>query len=54
MKDLPSRVRGKAILIANALLEAGHAESRAIRIAVARAREWGRRSGLMDPGGPGA
>ena len=42
MKNLPPRVRAKAIEIANALLEAGHPEGQAIRIAIARAREWAR------------
>lgn len=40
MKNLPPRVRAKAIDIANALLESGHAEGRAIRIGIARAKEW--------------
>lgn len=40
MKNLPPRVRAKAIEIANALLESGHPEGQAIRIAVARAKAW--------------
>lgn len=44
MKNLPPRVRAKAIDIANALLESGHAEGRAIRIAIAQAKLWARRS----------
>lgn len=40
MKNLPPVVREKAILIANALLEAGHSEDQSIRIAIARARTW--------------
>lgn len=40
MKNLPVRVRHKAIDIANALLEDGYEEGRAIPIAVAQAKEW--------------
>jgi len=40
MKNLPPLVRAKAIDIANALLEAGHPEGQAIRIAIAGARRW--------------
>ncbi len=40
MKHLPEPVREKAIEIANALLAEGVAEGKAIRIAIARAREW--------------
>ncbi|MVO98517.1 DUF2188 domain-containing protein [Paenibacillus lutrae] len=40
MKNLPSRVRDKAIEIANALLDDGHEEGRAIAIATAKAEEW--------------
>lgn len=40
MKNLPPFVREKAILIANALLEAGHPEDQSIRIAIARAKGW--------------
>jgi uncharacterized protein YdaT len=42
MKNLPPRVRAKAIEIANALLESGHPEGQAIRIAIARAKAWAR------------
>jgi uncharacterized protein YdaT len=42
MKNLPERVREKAIAIANALLEEGMEEGKAIRIAIAKAREWAR------------
>ena len=42
MKNLPPRVRAKAIEIANALLESGHPEGQAIRIAIARAKQWAR------------
>jgi uncharacterized protein YdaT len=40
MRNLPPLVRAKAIEIANALLAAGHPEGQAIRIAIARARQW--------------
>jgi len=46
MKNLPPSVRAKAIEIANALLEEGCDEGRAIRIAIARAKEWAVRQGL--------
>lgn len=42
MKHLPASVREKAIEIANALSEEeGMDEGRAIRIAIAKAKEWG-------------
>ncbi|MEK8127540.1 hypothetical protein WMW72_06380 [Paenibacillus filicis] len=40
MKNLDERVRNKAIEIANALLEDGYEEGRAIAIATAQAKEW--------------
>ncbi|ULL18328.1 DUF2188 domain-containing protein [Paenibacillus sp. H1-7] len=40
MKNLEPRVRNKAIEIANALLEEGYEEGRAIAIATAKAKEW--------------
>jgi uncharacterized protein YdaT len=40
MKNLPPEVRAKAIDIANALLESGRPEGQAIRIAIARAKQW--------------
>jgi uncharacterized protein YdaT len=40
MSHLPARVRRKAIEIANALLEEGYDEGKAIRIAIAKAKEW--------------
>jgi uncharacterized protein YdaT len=49
MKNLPPPVRAKAIEIANALLEAGRPEGQAIRIGIARAKQW---AGL--PPHPGA
>jgi uncharacterized protein YdaT len=42
MKNLPARVRAKAIQVANALLASGHPEGQAIRIAIAQARAWAR------------
>ena len=51
MKDLPPLVREKAILIANALLEAGHPEDRALRIAIARAKVWATQRGIAGIGG---
>jgi uncharacterized protein YdaT len=44
MKHLPPVVREKAIEIANALLDEGMEEGKAIRIAIAKAKKWaGRR-----------
>ena len=40
MRHLPEPVRYKAIEIANALLDEGMEEGRAIRIAIAKARQW--------------
>lgn len=40
MKNLNARVRSKAIEIANALLEEGYEEGKAIAIATAKAHEW--------------
>jgi uncharacterized protein YdaT len=40
MKNLPPAVRRKAIEIANALLRERCPEGRAIRIAIAKAKEW--------------
>lgn len=49
MRNLPAPVLAKAIEIANALLEEGLEEGRAIRIAIAAARRWAKgRSG--EPG----
>ena len=41
MKHLPPPVREKAIEIANALRDEGVDEGTAIRIAIAKAKEWG-------------
>jgi len=43
MEHLPERVREKAIEIANALLAEGVEEGKAIRIAIAKAKEWAER-----------
>ncbi len=40
MRNLPLEVRLKAIEIANALLEEGYDDGKAIRIAIAKAKEW--------------
>ena len=40
MKNLPPVLRDRAIVIANALLDDGMEEGKAIRIAIAKAREW--------------
>lgn len=45
MMRLPGPVRHKAIDIANALLEQGMEEGNAIRIAIAKAKEWSRHHG---------
>jgi uncharacterized protein YdaT len=46
MKHLPDPVLEKAIEIANALLEEGMDEGKAIRIAIAKAKEWAGRHGI--------
>lgn len=43
MRRLPPWVRRKAIDIANALLDEGMDDGMAIRIAIAKAREWAAR-----------
>ena len=48
MRNLPPLVREKAIDIANALLDEGMEEGMAIRIAIAKAKEWARR---LEDGG---
>ena len=47
MEHLPPLVRSKAIAIANALLDEGYEEGKAIRIAIAKAKEWAERRGLL-------
>jgi uncharacterized protein YdaT len=49
MKRLPPRVRAKAIEIANALLDEGYDEGMAIRVAIAKAKEWAVRHGVILP-----
>lgn len=46
MRRLGETVRLKAIEIANALLDEGMDEGKAIRIAIARAKEWAVRHGV--------
>lgn len=46
MQHLSEPVREKAIEIANALLEEGMEEGKAIRIAIAKAKAWARRRGV--------
>ncbi len=46
MIHLPPPVLAKAVEIANALLERGHDEGQAIRIAIATAWRWAERRGL--------
>lgn len=53
MQNLPPPVREKAIEVANALLEQGCEEGKAIRVGIATARKWwrhhhcpGRRDGV--------
>ncbi len=49
MRNLPPEVRLKAIEIANALLEEGYDEGKAIRIAIAKAKQWAERGGAFWP-----
>jgi uncharacterized protein YdaT len=55
MKHLSPPVREKAIEIANALLDEGHPEGQAIRIGIARGKQWGVRKGIIEApvDGPG-
>jgi uncharacterized protein YdaT len=46
LKNLTPEVRNKAIEIANALLQEGNEEGRAIAIATARAEEWAKDRGI--------
>jgi len=50
MTRLPPAVRAKAIEIANALLESGREEGSAIRIAIAKAKEWAAHHGALAGG----
>jgi uncharacterized protein YdaT len=47
MRQLPPLIRAKAIRIANAMLAEGHAEGMAIRVAIARAKAWALRHGVL-------
>jgi uncharacterized protein YdaT len=46
MRHLSGPAREKAIEIANALLDEGMDDGKAIRIAIAKAKEWARHHGL--------
>jgi uncharacterized protein YdaT len=46
MRHLSLLVREKAIEIANAVLATGGDEGKAIRVGIAKAKEWARRRGL--------
>jgi len=46
MEALPERVREKAIEIANAPLEEGMEDGKAIRVAIAKAKQWAARRGI--------
>jgi uncharacterized protein YdaT len=46
MEHLDPLVRAKAIEIANTLLNEGHDEGFAIRVAIARAEQWAQRHGV--------
>ena len=50
MSRLPMDVRHKAIQIANALLDAGYDEGRAIRMAIAAAKRWALHAGVYVAG----
>jgi uncharacterized protein YdaT len=47
MEDLPPVVRSKAIAIANALLAEGYEEGMAIRVAIAKAKQWAEKRGSV-------
>jgi uncharacterized protein YdaT len=51
MRNLSPDVREKVIEIANALLEDGYEDGRAIRIAIAKAKEQKQRRSWHRPGG---
>jgi uncharacterized protein YdaT len=53
MRNLPPKVRRKAVEIANALLRERMDEAKAIRIATAKARAWAlEQQHLSEPEGP--
>ncbi len=47
MRNLSPFVRAKAIEIANALLDEGYDEGMAIRVGIAKAKEWAERRGWL-------
>ena len=47
MRRLTQPVRRKAIEIANAMLAEGYDEGKAIRIAIAKAKEWWKKHAVM-------
>jgi uncharacterized protein YdaT len=49
MSHLRPPVRAKAIEIANALLEQGYDEGKAIRIGIAQAKHWASAHGISPP-----
>jgi hypothetical protein len=51
MRRLDPHVRAKAAEIANALLEEGYDEGKAIRIAIAKAKEWAAHHARSGPSG---
>lgn len=51
MKNLETKVRHKAIEIANALLDDGYEEGRAISIAVSQAKKWAEKDANRPLGG---
>ncbi|MDE2094730.1 MAG: hypothetical protein KGL99_18505 [Burkholderiales bacterium] len=51
MRHLEPVTRSKAVEIANALLREGMDEGRAIRIAMAKAKDWAAHHGPPEPGG---
>ncbi|CAN7717848.1 MULTISPECIES: hypothetical protein [unclassified Variovorax] len=48
MHGLPPSVRQKAVEIANASLDEGCDDGKAIRIGIAKAKEWARRHEVAD------
>ncbi|HEY9224779.1 MAG TPA: hypothetical protein VIP27_11575 [Variovorax sp.] len=49
MRRLPPEIRLKAIEIANALLEAGYDDGKAIRIGIAKSRQWASHANARGP-----
>lgn len=48
MKNLPQKTKDKAIEIANALLEEGYSEERAIPISISQAEKWSNKDDHRD------